>query len=358
MKLQQILRATGLAMVLGAATVWAQNNGTAAQATTKATANGILPASTKGVPIVVSVSTNGGTANSSVSVNTAAVDPATGLPAPGSEDDIMRQVNEEMRRAIEKNLGNPRQIQEAIERATERMQNAWSGAGNGGFTGSGPASSRSWSYAHGSQSGGSVSAPAVITTSAMAPGTRGEWAEDLQVMDKLLSDEIGRVEGDATRQALGIPLMFSGGESQAPMYLEGYGALFSYSTDIVLATAGKKPEKKESTNSASSWNNTRRRLGTDTYYNGQEWTRPFRRAEYDAARLEALTDSVVKTLREAKNIRQLRDDECVTITLAGRDEAGEAVRLTLKARKGDIINFADEKMTAEEFKQKVARSIG
>ena len=141
-------------------------------------------------------------------------------------------------------------------------------------------------------------------------------------------------------------------------YLDGYGALFTYSTDIALAAAGNKPEQKEGASTSSAWDNARRQLGPGTYPNGQEWMRMLRRTEFDAARLEALTDAVVSKLREAKNIRHLQENECVTVTIAGKDDAGESVRLTLKAMKRDIDKFANEKLTLEEFKQKVARNIG
>ena len=320
--------------------------------------NRTVAVSTNGATVVAPMSRNSGTASFSASGGGAQVDPATGLPAAGSPEDIMRRVNEEMRRAVEENLGNPRQMQEAIERATRRMQDAFSGASGGGVATSGPAVGRSWSYAHSDPLGAARSEPAVITTSIMTPGIRGEWVEDLNVMDKLLRDELNRVEGDTARQALGIRLMFSGIESQPPMYLDGYGALFSYSTDIALAAAGSKPEKNDGSSTSSAWDSARRQLDPGTYSNGQEWMRRFRRTEFDAARLEALTDAVVTILREAKNIRHLREDECVTVTITGRDDAGEPIRLTLKVTKQDIVKFANEKMTPEEFKQKVARSIG
>jgi hypothetical protein len=347
MKLQHILMGTGAAMMMAGVTVWAQNNG-AANSTVAASATSST----------IATSTNHSMASPAAPKGVARVDPATGLPVTGSPDDIMRQVNEEMRRAVEENVSDPRQMQEAIERATRRMQDAFSGASGGGIATSGPGVGRSWSYARSDPLGGARSEPVVVTTSTMASNTRAEWVEDLNVMDKLLRDELNRVEGDTERQALGIRLMFSGGESQQPIYMDGYGVLFSYSTDITLAAAGTKPEKEGDSNASSAWDNARRQLGTGTYPNGQEWMHTFRRSKFDAERLEALTDAVVKTLREARNIRHLREDECVTVTIAGRDDAGEPVRLTLKVTKSDIAKFADQKLTPEEFKQKVARSIG
>lgn len=252
--------------------------------------------------------------------------------------------------------GSPRAVAGRTRAALSGMSAGGYGGGAGAFSVAG-------------LPGRSSPEPAIITSSGLESEVRSDWQEDLRVMDKLLRDEVSRVEGDSPRLAMGIRVLLSEPASQSPLYLDGYGALFTYRTEVVLAGSGKKSEPGEARKTSSTWENARRQLSAPGQADGtaRVWTyaaqhglaaEPQLAREFDAARLDKLVDAVIGVLAEARNIRHFRAGDCVTVSLAGTDEAGNGLRLTLKATKGDVAQLAEGKLTPEEFKRKVARHLG
>jgi hypothetical protein len=80
--------------------------------------------------------------------------------------------------------------------------------------------------------------------------------------------------------------------------------------------------------------------------------------KFKRAVVEELVDAALKVLPEASNLRHLSSGEVVFVTIAGVDEAGTPVRLTLKAKKTDIDQVASGELSPKEFKERVARRIG
>lgn len=93
-------------------------------------------------------------------------------------------------------------------------------------------------------------------------------------------------------------------------------------------------------------------------YEGWANLRPQATVAFDSSKVDALVDGLLTMLAEAKNIRHLQPTDCLIVTIAGLDDAGKPVRLTLKATKADIDQFADGKLKPDEFRKKVARNIG
>ena len=196
----------------------------------------------------------------------------------------------------------------------------------------------------------------------MDAAVESDWREDLNVMDKLLRDETSRVSGDALPQAMGIRLRTIG--QTEPMYLEGFGALFSYRVNIPLA--GGKGGAGGGTRPAApptAWDRARDELSgrrPDGEVPGQ-WTlrvpgpppTPF-----DQAKLDELVNAIVRILPEARNFRHLADDEYVVVTIAGASDAAAPMRMTFKARKSDIDQAAAGKITPAQFNERVSRRIG
>ncbi|MEX2140132.1 MAG: hypothetical protein WD894_12780 [Pirellulales bacterium] len=224
------------------------------------------------------------------------------------------------------------------------------------------------SYSFSSQ-GTTYDDPAVIVTQPMSAQVQAEWKEDLSVMDKLLGDEIVRVSGESVPQAMGIRLTLLG--HAGSMYLEGCGAVFSYGVNLPLA-AGKGVAKVEQppNNSVSAWQRAkdeiargwadaggqRAPLGAPPAIASGHTT--FRRTRFDHAKLDELVSAIVRQLAEAKNIRHLREGEFVIVTVAGFDDAGAPVRLTLKVSKSDIGKAANGTLTPQDFKSCIGLRIG
>lgn len=209
------------------------------------------------------------------------------------------------------------------------------------------------------------SAPLIIVTRSMPPQTEQEWAEDLKVMDKLLRDAVTRGSGDARpREAMGIRMTMMGGTVE-PMYIEDAGVLFGFSVNTTLAAASKEPrESAESPgDDASAWERAKRDLKGDgagpaiTFPPGFGPIPRVQPRKFKRAVVEDLVDAALKVLPEARNLRHLPSGEVVFVTIAGVDEAGTPVRLTLKAKKSDIDQAASGALSPKEFKARVARRV-
>lgn len=205
----------------------------------------------------------------------------------------------------------------------------------------------------------SLNSPALIVTEPLSDADRTAWTEDLKVMDKLLREAVSAGGGGGAGSgmiAMGIqvsPLSFDRNE---PVYLEGAGVLLSTKTNIALATSGSpttSPGVEREVESA--WERARREL------KGPSDSPRFRRTPalpvFDQAKLDRLIASIATLLPEATNIRQLKDDEFVYITVIGIDDAGVSQRLNFKASKSDIDQAASGAISPETFRQRVASNI-
>jgi type II secretory pathway pseudopilin PulG len=215
--------------------------------------------------------------------------------------------------------------------------------------------------------------------------------EDMSVMSRIFEKNLEQARIATTRGGLFVAgthelSMFLGGGRGAiqSMYLQGYGALFLMRVDFPLSAP---PEVKEEEKQAEEkeqgdpvWDQMRRDM-----YEPQEATR--RRAEqpeekYDAEKVENLKATLVKALKHAANIRSLKSDESVILTVAGSGEAVSDTKalttratiainghkryaqqlpsggssqtlLVIRAKKSDIDNFAGGTVDAEQFRQRV-----
>jgi len=221
--------------------------------------------------------------------------------------------------------------------------------------------------------------------------------EDLTVMLRILEKAAGaKADGPAT--ASGIQLL-SFGQPNAPraFYLDGYGAMFVLNVRYPLV-APQKPEEKERTSQTNSeWEKARdevygRRNGPDDFkLNAAPGE------EFDAQRVERLKSQLISDFVNAKNIRNLKPDDSVTVAVLGGGSRGVMVRreihapqaggsgfgggggragsfgmvatsppgadggaqstMTLRVKKSDIDAFAKEKLTGEEFRKKVSAQV-
>jgi len=242
--------------------------------------------------------------------------------------------------------------------------------GAGGSGGAGGAGGGGGSYARSGVVHFTMpTAPLVVVTQSMPPQTEQEWAEDLKVMDKLLGDAVTRGSGDARpREAMGIRMTMMGGKVE-PMYIEDAGAVFGFSVNTTLAAASGEAKETAASpgDDASAWERAKRELkgaGAGSAAGGfppgfpggaipRVQSRKFKRAV-----VEELVDAALKVLPEASNLRHLPSGEVVFVTIAGVDEAGAPVRLTLKAKKTDIDQAASGELSPKEFKARVARRVG
>ena len=199
--------------------------------------------------------------------------------------------------------------------------------------------------------------PVLIGTEPMSSQIEAEWREDLRVMDKLLSDQLSSAAISTFPQAMGIKL-WSLGQSE-PMYIEGLGCVFTCRSGVPLAEGNNSATTKRAPQQQpSAWDKAKREItgqGTVEYTEFFKGKEP--RTEFDQAALDRLVGSILKTLPEATNIRHLAPAQFVIVTVVGTDEDGTPMRLTMKAKKGDIDGMAKSAFSPAAFADRVTRRI-
>jgi len=159
----------------------------------------------------------------------------------------------------------------------------------------------------------------VIPTSEMKPEDLITIIEDMTVMARIFDKQLGQ---EKLRQAWFTPDIFRQDSRLAEaMYLQGYGALFLKKVNFPLspqtAVQEEKPTQKEEVDPV--WQQMRREI-----YEPQEDRR--RREErpeekYDAEKVENLKTNIIKALKHATNIRNLKPDESVILTVTGSGDS-------------------------------------
>lgn len=222
--------------------------------------------------------------------------------------------------------------------------------------------------------------------------------EDLNVMSRIFVTNLqkARVAPEGVGILLDVPIygnLFSGrgNDSIQSMYLQGYGAIFLMKVDFPLSPGPKEVQKDETEKEQEGdkvWEETRRGL-----YEPETFTKRKKdnsAPKYDAKKVENLKTTVVSSLKHASNIRNLKQNESVIITITGSSgssgnifatpmESGQVaiydkdrritrivadpepgdlgltapVVLIIRAQKADIDSFANGDIDLEQFRQRV-----
>jgi hypothetical protein len=221
--------------------------------------------------------------------------------------------------------------------------------------------------------------------------------EDIGIMCRVLNKRLEQEARITTRRTL---LPFGGDTETEGIYLEGYGALFVLNVNFPLVpppeTKKEGPPKEEGD---TFWEETKNELHSQeagsTKNIVQYYTVDRPSENYDAEKVEQLKTTLVKSLKHAANIRNLKPDESVIISVRGCSpgaviqetvveknsgrvsttsrsgsvsvsrrapvlmtlptedgNAGSTV-LTIRAKKSEIDSFAKGQTTLDHFRQKV-----
>jgi len=164
--------------------------------------------------------------------------------------------------------------------------------------------------------------------------------EDMSVMLYIFDEKLGQVH--MVPAFLGdITFLTRDGSGTRGIYLDGYGALFLMKVDFPLsppAEAAEEEKPKEGVDSV--WQEARRKIRRkiyeperregERYYTrrrGASRTRP--EEKYDAEKVEELKRKLIRALKHAANIRNLKPDEQVILSVTGR---GESDRVTTEVK--------------------------
>lgn len=229
-------------------------------------------------------------------------------------------------------------------------------------------------------------------------------SEDMNVMSRIFGNELNQARLISTRTnwmftgvSYGSEFWGRGNSMPQGMYLQGYGALFLMKVDFPLSAPPEVQEKQEDQTEKENvdqiWQETRQQM-----YEPQETSRRRRgRAEreevkYDAEKVENLKKTLIQALKHAANIRILKPDESVVLSITGSgassnvvgimtdrtdqimvvEEAGgkqisrvyegglpEDIKfssptvLVIRAKKSDIASFAKGGLNYDNFRQRV-----
>ncbi|HWY77594.1 MAG TPA: hypothetical protein VN281_18395 [Verrucomicrobiae bacterium] len=239
--------------------------------------------------------------------------------------------------------------------------------------------------------GGSSTHNLIIRSSDTDPKSLVAADQDLSVMGRILAKAAAKTGEDEEKTALGIHIS-SFGSGVRNIQIEGHGVIFLLKANFPLVGAPEKVvEEKPKEPGNSTWESTR-----DELYGSHESTAETRhlghskepKIKYDSDRVEQLENTLLDAMKNAANIRSLKDGETVTVVVTSGDDGSNlwemdtgpfgynssgntyvwssssssyssgSVRkshggtLTIRAKKSDIDAFFHGKSTIDDFRRK------
>ena len=155
--------------------------------------------------------------------------------------------------------------------------------------------------------------------------------EDMSVMTRIFEKNIEQNRIKTVRGGMIVPgrdpfsaLLGGGGGGIQSIYLQGFGALFMMKVDFPLTPPPDMQEDEKETQKAEEGDPVWRRMRREMYEpenvtRGRRTDRP--EEKYDAEKVENLKTTLIKALKHAANIRSLKPDESVILTVTGSSKA-------------------------------------
>lgn len=193
----------------------------------------------------------------------------------------------------------------------------------------------------------------IVQTGEYDPKAAEALREDMAVMARILQKTCADFASEHER-VMGLDILIHGGRSRN-LFIEDYGALFTLNVDIPLRAAEKGEGKKDDTAERANeeWENARNELFGPRRPLGEKIAGgPLR--EFRAEDVNRLRGDLIEALRNAANIRGLKDNHWVTVVVRGRADASPEGELyigagdwadgdstmVLKVRKGELSSSA------------------
>jgi hypothetical protein len=208
---------------------------------------------------------------------------------------------------------------------------------------------------------------------------------DMSVMSRIFDKKLSQAHLTTERGGwvVGIDPLSFGRDSRTTeaIYLEGYGALFLMKVNVLLSLPPETQQEKktEEEDTDPLWTQMRQEIyAPEEAGRSRSDDRP--EEKYDAEKVENLKETLIKTLKHAANIRALKPDESVILTVTGKaSQSGQLVTrlyssghsryfatepggagsgpfsptvLTIRAKKSDIDAFAEGRLSFDQFTQK------
>ena len=191
--------------------------------------------------------------------------------------------------------------------------------------------------------GGRGDSPLIIRSSDSDAKTLAAEQEDLTIMGRILEKSLAGRGEDERPEAMGIKLItvgVSGGVRS--MQIEGYGAIFMLNVNFPLVGPANKADEGENKEPANStWDEAKREVyGQPGGADGNPFGARFSKEEFDPKRVEKLKDSLLDTLKNASNMRNVKPDESVTVVVrSGAGRMGGPLRVRVGTMGGGSSGF-------------------
>ncbi|MEA3226623.1 MAG: hypothetical protein U9Q07_11800 [Planctomycetota bacterium] len=180
--------------------------------------------------------------------------------------------------------------------------------------------------------------------------------EDMGVMSAIFRKNLQQVNIAPSGRSLfvssrdrGPYAWLSGGSRGAiqSMYLQGYGVLFLMNVDFPLSpppqVEGKEEAEKKKEDTDPVWDQVKRDMYEPQAARRRKADRPAK--EYDAEKVENLKTTVISALKHAANIRNLKPDESVVVTIAGSGGSVGNVTTVMTHTGQVLIHDKDKRIT-------------
>jgi hypothetical protein len=240
-------------------------------------------------------------------------------------------------------------------------------------------------FSHLQQSGGGI---LVIPSAQMKVEDLAAITEDLNVMSRIFDEKLSQSDMLTARGRMLVdlnPYFRRGNRTPEAIYLEGYGALFLLKVNMLLSAppAPQQQDEKIQKDTDPVWAETRRQMYEPEEV-GRSRTKDQPEEKYDAEKVETLKTNLIKTLKHATNIRALKSDQLVILTIIGEGNRSDSnftqkffsygrstgsryvvptvpeveaeslvpTVLTICAKKSDIDAFAKGELDYEQFRKR------
>jgi len=226
---------------------------------------------------------------------------------------------------------------------------------------------------------GSTEQVLLVLTSQIKAEDLANVTLDLNIMSRILDNKLGRTQRSPHFDQLvelgySVGRLGSRGATQIQaMYVQGYAAMFFLNLDFPLSPPAQEHTEKVKESADPVWEETKAAMMASDRDLGLEYMhqRDAAARQYDKDEVEQLKTDLVKTLRHAANIRNLKPDESVILVVAGTrpglvvaehgDEPhryqyiqsdAQPLILTIRAKKADVDAYAAGKTDYDQFRQR------
>jgi len=183
-------------------------------------------------------------------------------------------------------------------------------------------------------------------------------SRDLRVMWHILRKRFVGYEYNRLFEDLG-DIFVADDRATKAMYIEGFGALFFLEVDFpVKPLPASEKQDTEGTEDAvdQAWKQAEQELFSPEGYDSSNLASVI---AFDAVTVESLKTRLISRLKHASNIRSMRPDDWVVVTVYGGSPnipgaiAYQPSALTIRAKKSDIDAFGQGELGVAQFRDKV-----